>query len=53
MKEDEYTKSLDKNQVRAIFHMRDFRKKRFTQIYKGLYGRRKATETSVFEFPNA
>ena len=26
MKEDEYTKSLAKNQVCAIFHMRDIRK---------------------------
>ena len=38
MKEDKYTKSLAKNQVYAIVHMRDFRKKRFTQIYKDLYG---------------
>ena len=38
MKEDEYTESLAKNQVCAIIHMGDFRKKRFTQIYKALYG---------------
>ena len=58
MKEDKYTKSLAKNQVYAIVHMRDI-----TQIYKALYGdalfvpfqghkygRRKPTETSVFKF---
>ena len=33
MKEDKYTKSLAKNQVYAIVHMRDI-----TQIYKALYG---------------
>ena len=38
MKEDKYTKSLAKNQVCAIIDMRDIRKKRFTQIYKALYG---------------
>ena len=38
MKEDKYTKSLAKNQVHAMVHMRDIRKKRFTQIYKALYG---------------
>ena len=34
VKEDKYTKSLVKNQVCAIIHMRDI----FTQIYKALYG---------------
>ena len=34
MKEYKYTKSLVKNQVCAIIHMRDI----FTQIYKALYG---------------
>ena len=38
MKEDKYTKILAKNQVCAIIHMGDFRKQRFTQIYKALYG---------------
>ena len=38
MKEDKYTKSLAKNQVYAMVHMRDIREKRFTQIYKALYG---------------
>ena len=38
MKEAKYTKSLAKNQVYAIVHMRDIWKKRFTQIYKVLYG---------------
>ena len=33
MKEDKYTKSLAKNQVYAIVHMRDI-----PQIYKALYG---------------
>ena len=33
MKEDKYTKSLAKNQVYAIVHMRDI-----TEIYKALYG---------------
>ena len=37
VKEDKYTKSLSKNQVCAIFHMRNIRKKSFTQIYKALY----------------
>ena len=35
MKEDKYTKRLAKNQVYGIVHMRE---KRFTQIYKALYG---------------
>ena len=30
--------ALAKNHVCGIFHMRDIRKKRFTQIYKALYG---------------
>ena len=39
MKEDKYTKSLAKNQVYAIVHMRDrYWEKRFTQICKALYG---------------
>ena len=38
MKEDKYTKSLAKNQVYAIVHLRGLREKRFTQIYKALYG---------------
>ena len=38
MRENKYTKSLAKNQVSTIFHMRDIRKKPLTQIYKGLYG---------------
>ena len=61
MKEDKYTKSLAKNQVYAIVHMRDIRKNVLpksiklcmeTQLaFQGhKYGRRKPTETSVFEF---
>ena len=38
MKEDKYTKSLAKNQVYAIVHLRGLWEKRFTQIYKALYG---------------
>ena len=38
MKEDKYTKSLAKNKICAIIDMRDIQKKRFTQIYKALYG---------------
>ena len=43
MKEDKYTKNLAKNQICAIFHMRDtdmreIAEKRFTQINKALYG---------------
>ena len=65
MKEDKYTKSLVTNQVYAIVHAR-YSEKRFTQIYKALYGdamfmplsvaqiwpleTRQQTETSVFEF---
>ena len=63
MKEDKYTKSLAKNQVYAIIHMRDIWKNvlpKFVKLcmempclcpYHGhKYGRRKPTETSVFEF---
>ena len=63
MKEDEYTKSLAKNQVYAIVHMRDIRKNVLPKFIKlcmetpclcpfqgHKYGRRKPTETSVFEF---
>ena len=58
MKEDKYTKSLAKNQVCAIFHMRDIRKNvlpkskalyrdaMFVSIKGHKYGRRKPTETS-------
>ena len=56
MKEDKYTKSLAKNQVYAVVHMRDIRKKVLAKFTKLLmetlckYGRRKPTETSAFEF---
>ena len=65
MKEDKYTKSLAKNQVYAIVHMRDIRKNvlpKFIKLcmetpclcpFQGYkYGRQKLkpTETSVFEF---
>ena len=63
MKEDKYTKSLAKNQVYAIVHLRDIRKNvllKFKKLrmetlclcpFQGhKYGRRKPTETSVFEF---
>ena len=63
MKEDKYTKSLAKNQVYAIVHMRDIRKNVLPKFIKlcmetpclcpfqgHKYGRRKPTETSVFEF---
>ena len=65
MKEDKYTKSLTKNQVYAIVHMRDIRKNVLPKFIKlctcietpclcpfqgHIYGRRKSTETSVFEF---
>ena len=64
MKEDEYTRSLAKNQVCAIFHMRDIRKNVLPQFirlsietpfwcpFEGhkYYGQRKPTETSAFEF---
>ena len=38
IKEDKYAKGLTKNQVCAIFHMRDIGKKRFIQIYRASYG---------------
>ena len=58
MKEDKYTKSLAKNQVYAIVHMQDIRKNVLPKCIKLVwrrhvcvpYGRRKPTETSVFEF---
>ena len=63
MKEDKYTKRFAKNQVYAIVHMRDIRKNvlpKFIKLcmetpclcpFQGYkYGRRKPTETSVFEF---
>ena len=62
MKEDKCTKSFAKNQVYAIVHMRDIGKKvlrNFVKLYMETpclclfqghkYGRRKTTETSVFE----
>ena len=61
--EDKYAKGLAKNQVCAIFHMRDIRKNVLPKFIKlcmetpclcpfqgHKYGRRKPTETSVFEF---
>ena len=63
MKEDKYTKSLAKNQVSAIIHIRDIRKNVLPKLIRFVwrrmvgvplrgtkYGRRKPTETSVFEF---
>ena len=63
MKEDKYSKSLAKNQVDAMVHMQDIRKNvlpKFINLCMGTpclcpfqghkYGRRKPTETSVFEF---
>ena len=63
MKEDNYTKSLAKNQVYAIVHMLDIRKNvllKFVKLcmetpclcpFQGhKYGRQKPTETTVFEF---
>ena len=65
MKEDKYTKSLAKNQVCAIVHMRDIQRNVLPKFIKlctnietpclcpfqgHIYGRRKSTETSVFEF---
>ena len=41
MKEDKYTKRLAKNQVCAVFQMRDIRKNdlpKFMKVYKALYG---------------
>ena len=62
-KEDKYTKSLAKNQICGIIRMRDIRKNvlpKFIRLcmetpcwcpFEGhKYGRRKPTETSVFEF---
>ena len=63
MKEDKYTKSLAKNQVYAIFQMRDIRKKSLPKFKKlrmetqcwcpfrgHQYDLRLATKTSLFEF---
>ena len=63
IKQEKYTKSLAKNQVCAIIDIRDIRKNvlpKFTRLcietpfwcpFEGhKYGRRKPTETSVFEF---
>ena len=63
MKEHKHTKRLAKNQVYGIVHMRDNRKNvlpKFIKLYMEApclcpfqghkYGRRKLTETSVFEF---
>ena len=63
MKKDKYSKSLAKNQVDAIAHMRDIRKNVLPKLIKlcmetpclrpfqgHKYGRRKPIETSVFEF---
>ena len=63
MKEDKYSKSLAKNQVYAIAHMRDIRKNVLPKFIKlcmetpylcpfqgHKYGRRKPTETSAVEF---
>ena len=63
VKEDKYTKILAKNQICAIIHMRDIRKNvspKFIKLcmetpcwcpFEGhKCGRRKPTETSVFEF---
>ena len=63
MKEHKYTKRLAKNQVYGVVHMRDSRKNVLPKFIKlcmeapclcpfqgHKYGRRKLTETSVFEF---
>ena len=63
MKEDKYSKSHAKNQVDAIVRVRDIRKNVLPKFIKlcmetpclcpfqgHKYGRRKPTETSVFEF---
>ena len=60
MKEGKYIKSLAKNQVYTIVHMRDIRKNVLPKFIKQTpwlcpfqgheYGRQKPTETSVFEF---
>ena len=58
MKEDKYTKRLAKNQVYATVHMRDIRNNVLPKFIKlcrekpcqgHKYGRRKTTETFVFE----
>ena len=64
MKEDKYTKSLAKNRVYTMVHMRDIRKNVLPKFIRPCmetpclcpfqgrkYGRRETTETSVFEFP--
>ena len=63
MKEEKYTKGLEKNQVSAIIYFRDIRKNVLPKFIRFVwrrhggvplrgtkYGRRKPTETSVFEF---
>ena len=63
MKEGKYTKSFTKNQVYVEVHMQDIRKNVLLKFIKlcmetpclcpfqgHKYGRRKPTETSVFEF---
>ena len=63
MKEDKYTKTLAKNQVYGIVHMRDSQKNvlpKFIKLWMEApclcpfqghkYGRQKLTETSVYEF---
>ena len=64
MRVDKYTKSLAKNQVRAIISYARYSEQRFTQIYKALYWEttrcpfekhkisppEPGTETSVVEF---
>ena len=51
MKEDEYTKSLAKNQVCAIFHMGGIRK--FYPNFLKLCVVAVNQQKHVFEFPNA
>ena len=64
MKEDKYTKSPSKNQVCAMFRMRDIQKNVLPKLirlcmempcccpFQGhQYGRRKPAETSVLSFP--
>ena len=63
MKEDKYTKSLAKNRVSVIIHIQDIRENVLPKFIRFVwrshvvvplrgtkYGRRKPTETSVFEF---
>ena len=63
IKEDKYAKGFAKNEVCAMFHLRDIRKTVLPKYIKlcmetpclcpfegHKYGRRKPTETSVFEF---